>query len=196
MTPDLIDSEGWKEPTPLDLKGFHDHAVEWAVKRFHGKGEEILAGYFILVSVMGDVAIMHLGWDNEEEKYAVARSMRKMLQRPDFAAYSFITEAWAVRASADGGYDWDTPPSKQPERQDVLQIWSVLRDGSNQMSHFVVRYYKNDRKPPRLLERDDHVSDQADHIVGTMFNFFIPHEENERLIKASMDEARARKETP
>lgn len=193
MTPDLIDGEGWKEPTPLDLKGFHDRAVAWAVKRFHGKGEEILAGYFILVSVMGDVAIMHLGWDNEEQKYAVARSMRKMLQRPDFAAHAFITEAWAVRASKEG-FDLDTPPRLQPERQDVLQICSVLRDGSNRMSHIAVRYYKNNRKPPRLLERDDHFSDQPDNIVGTMFNFFIPHEENELRIKASIDEARARKD--
>ena len=192
--------EGWHLDKPIDFDAFHEKAVEWATNKFHNKGNEVLAGYFIFGSpTIGSAAVFHIPWTDDNDKQRTAFALRGMLENPDIAIYSFISEAWAVIATPDDPFDEDIPrPSQHPDREDILQIWTSSRASQHKMTRFGVKLYKPkltikpkglvlEAKPPRLLERDDQFMDRTHEILGTMFNFFIPYEENERL----MEEAKA-----
>jgi hypothetical protein len=198
MKPRVLKDDGWREPNPIDHDGFHNRAVEWAVKSFNAKPiEEVLLGYFIMAAG-GYATVLHCPWESPEEKYRVAASLRAMLQHPIVDAYAFITEAWAVKLDANK----DDPdlkkmprPSEHPDREDVLNIWTTLRDGSTKMTRFGVRMYPPKApwlpvtKKPRLLERDDHFAEGGE-MVGVMFNFFDSLAESEKKMKRQAAKAK------
>ena len=200
--PEILSGASWNEPSPVDLEAFHERVVAWTVKRFNDKpADETLLGYFIFAGD-GYSTIVHMPWEGEQEKYAVAAALRHMLADPVgkhlVEAYAFITEAWAVAMPADTTDIENLPrPSKHPDREDVLNIWSTMRDGTTKMTRFGVKIYPNPlpwlppRKKSRLLERDDHFGEGGE-MVGTMFNFFDSFAESRR--KMRRQEAKAKRE--
>jgi len=199
-TPEILRGESWHEPAPVDLSAFHDRAVEWAVKYFNKKPlEETMVGFFVLAG-MGAATILHFQWDGVEEKDQAAYALRKFMQNDVIDAYSFITEAWIAVAKKEEaeGFDFSVPPSQRPDREDVLIITTVLRNGETKMTRFGVKTYPNvlpflpPTKKPRLLERDDGLG-TAEDMAGRMVNFFDTLEESEKRFKQKERKAKREK---
>lgn len=200
-TPEILRGESWHEPAPVDLSAFHDRAVEWAVKYFNKKPlEENMIGFFVLAG-MGAATILHIQWDGAQEKDQAAYALRKFMQNEMIDAYSFITEAWVAIAKPEEkeGFDFSVPPSQRPDREDVLIITSVLRNGETRMTRFGVKTYPNvlpflpPTKKPRLLERDDQFGGESGDMAGRMVNFFDTFEESEKKLRQKERKAKREK---
>jgi hypothetical protein len=191
MQPRVLEGFGWNEPSPINHTDFHNRSVALAVKMFNDKeAAEVLTGLFVLVG-SEHAAVIHAPWDGPREKDAFAHAMRQTLQHPIFDAYAFITEAWMAKMTKDEDV-LKIPPSQHPDREDTLNIWTTLRDGTTKMTRFGVKIYPNvlpflpPTKKPRLLERDDHFLEGLDEtMTGRMFNFFETTAESRKREKAA-----------
>lgn len=199
MQSKVLEGFSWNEPSPIDHAGFHDRAVALAVKLFNDKPvEEVLVGIFVFAG-MGLTTVVHLAWGGLGEKEAAGQAVRKLLEHPVIEAYAFITEAWV--AIVKEGEDYlKTPPSQHPDREDVLNIWTTMRDGKTKMTRFGVKTYPPTlpflppTKKPRLLERDDHILEgEGAEMTGRMFNFFETEEESRKREKEATKRHRRRK---
>jgi len=201
MKPEILEGFSWNEPSPIDHDGFHNRSVDLAVKLFNDKpAEETLLGIFVFAGTGGFTVVIRLAWNGPVEKDMAAASLRSMLRHPIIEAYSFITEAWMAKARADEPLKDMPPPSQHPDREDVLNIWTTLRDGTTKMTRFGVKIYPAPlpflppTKKPRLLERDDHILEGSGEMTGRMFNFFESEEESKkRMKKAERKHKRAQK---
>ena len=199
MKPEILSGASWNEPSPVDHAAFHERVVAWAVKRFNDKpAEETMLGYFIFAGD-GHTIVVWAPWDSPDEKYAIAAGIRAMLADPLgkqlVEAYAFVTEAWAVVMKPGDTTGTTLAPSQHPDREDVFQIWTTMRDGSTKMTHFGVKSYPGvlpflpPKKKPRLLERDDRLGEGTE-MAGVMFNFFDSVEELEKKIKQEQAKAK------
>lgn len=183
--PEIMSGWNWNEPSPVNHHDFHEHVVEMAVKMFNNKPiEETMIGIFVLAGT-GQTTVLHTPWEGEAEKYAVSRAMRHLLAKagPIIEAYAFITEAWvAVGDKRDEHGDY-IQPSQRDDSEDVLMIFTTMKDGTTKSTRFAVKSYPpplpmlpTNRKP-RLLERDDVDYGEGAAMTGMMFNFFKSEKE-------------------
>jgi hypothetical protein len=121
------------------------------------------------------VEIMLLIFETNEEKDVMYKAMRKHIDTIQCSRYFVIMEGWAGNSS-------NIPPSKQPNKKEVLIISEFQRNMKNKI---IINYFTRDGKKINWGER--HFSDKNDEMVSR-FNFFV--EDTEETQKEIIKNAR------
>jgi len=91
---------------------------------------------WLLVNQKDQVQLVGTPWEDDAQKEAIARMLRKKMRTDSIVAYSFITEAWM--AAGEEGIDYTEPvPEEKRARSRVDRIEVVLAfatDGKEQQS--------------------------------------------------------------
>jgi len=156
------------------LTALHEHAVSLAEKSFADHGS---APFLWLIRIESGVLAINTPWENVREKDQAVATIRQILRIFDATMYAFIAEAWITVVTDPDKYDAKVPPSRQPDREDVLMVQSFDRNDNHLYTRFGV-FYPPGRQRARSLPwgklraRDDWPQDAHSGATGRLSNVF------------------------
>jgi hypothetical protein len=140
----------------LTRADLHEMMVAYGMLEFERRGA---APFMWIIKNGPHVYWIETPWENDAEKHVSTTLMRRLMQKMEAEAYSFMSEAWAAVETRKTDSEPDpsdfTPPSQRPknERDDILMIYSFDKDGGFNATRFLVTIRDNGRN--FLGPRDD-----------------------------------------
>jgi len=155
----------------------HDMAVTYAEEEFDRRGQ---VPFLWLIAIGTRVLWLETPWENDWEKNASVRVLRRMMAELEVQAYAQMCEAWiaVVNADKDGKLPIDhRMPSEMSakERDDVLMVSSYDRDGGCMMTRYLVSLRPGGRN---LLGPRVDIDTEHERMTGRMFNLLAEEEDD------------------
>jgi hypothetical protein len=113
-------------PKSLTLQELFNCAAENAKSIFEQSGE--VHPMWHVVDGDNQNILIATPWSSDEEKEAITFSLRLLFRQQRVKRLAFIVEAWIVSARTER---ISSPPSKHPDRREVVMITAEDRDGSS-----------------------------------------------------------------
>lgn len=116
-----------------DAEAFMEHLITEAPGRWKAMtkgGKKDLLGCFHLLARDGKQIIIFTAWDGNHEKMLTIAAVRGIAHEFDCTAVGIFHEAWMVNGRMHTLTPW-LPPSKHPNRQEVLMLMLLTNAGSS-----------------------------------------------------------------
>ena len=144
----------------------HETAIRFAEEEFARKGE---APFMWLLGCGSRIVWVETPWENDNEKYASVRAIRRMIDGLQCDCYAHMSEAWVATGALLPKDEDYVQPSQRPkdERDDVLFVASRDRKGESMFTRYLVTIRRHGLNflGPRIDE--DHGF--AGGIMGNLF---------------------------
>jgi hypothetical protein len=132
----------------LNLKELLDHTEDSIRAAYEKDPGAHPPPMFITIDSNGTKNLLVTPWNGEDEKTLVLRNLKKIFRETGVVAYLNVTEAWVTKQFHSG-----KPPSECEDREEVVMISAVSKEGSMGRLLYIVR--EKDGDVVDLVRRGD-----------------------------------------
>jgi hypothetical protein len=130
------------------LQELFDIAATNAARIFNDSDDHEVLPMWHAVQGNGEHVLIATPWQDDTEKQIAVEMLRDLFREKQVKRFVFIVEAWIARVKSMREVEEGPPPSKHPDRREVLMITAEDRSGETIFGQYYI--LRPEHGPPKL----------------------------------------------